>query len=71
LLLRGGAREITVPVRVARLESGAFRFSGEFDVRQTDFGIQPESIAGVVKVADPVTIRFDVIARAPDVQGAR
>jgi hypothetical protein len=60
-----------VPVRVARLESGGFRFSGEFAVRQIDFGIQPESIAGVVKVADPVTIRFDVIARAPDAHGAR
>jgi len=69
--MHGRAREIEIPVRVARLPSSVFRFSGEFDVRQTDFGIQPESIAGVVKVADPVTIQFDVIARAPDAHGAR
>jgi polyisoprenoid-binding protein YceI len=69
--MHGRAREIEIPVRVARLESGAFRFSGEFQLRQTEFGIQPESIAGVVKVADPVTIRFDVVARPSDARGAR
>ena len=62
LTLRGTARKLRFPVEVSRQEGGV-RFTGEVTVKQTDFGIQPESVAGVVKVADPVSIRFQVTTR--------
>lgn len=57
LTIKGRTRTVRFPVAVARSGSGT-TFSGSFTVRQTAFGIEPESIAGVVKVADPVEIRF-------------
>jgi polyisoprenoid-binding protein YceI len=59
LTIRGETRPVRFPVKVERSGSGAV-FSGAFTVKHTDFGIEPESIAGVVKVADPVEIRFRV-----------
>jgi polyisoprenoid-binding protein YceI len=63
LALRGRAREVAVPLRVEPLGAGAYRFRGELEVRQTEYGITPESVAGVVRVADPVAIRIDVVAQ--------
>jgi polyisoprenoid-binding protein YceI len=60
--LRGREEPVTVDLAVRR-NGSEYRFSGEFQIRQTAHGIQPESIAGVVKVADPVAIRIDVVAR--------
>jgi polyisoprenoid-binding protein YceI len=60
--LRGREEPVTVDLAVRR-DGSEYRFSGEFQIRQTAHGIQPESIAGVVKVADPVAIRIDVVAR--------
>jgi len=65
LMLHGHSGRVDVPVHTQRLETGATRFSGELTVRQSNYGIEPESIAGVVKVADPVTIRFDIVT-VPD-----
>jgi polyisoprenoid-binding protein YceI len=59
LTIKGKTRPVRFPVKVERSGSGAV-FSGAFTVKHTDFGIEPESIAGVVKVADPVEIRFRV-----------
>lgn len=59
LTVKGRTRTVRFPVQVERSGSGA-TFSGSFTVAQSDFGIEPESIAGVVKVADPVEIRFRV-----------
>lgn len=59
LTIKGETRPVRFPVTVERSGSGAV-FSGAFTVNQTDYGIEPESIAGVVKVADPVEIRFRV-----------
>lgn len=59
LTVKGETHPVRFPVQVERSGSGAV-FSGAFTVNHTDFGIEPESIAGVVKVADPVEIRFRV-----------
>lgn len=65
LTLRGRSRTVRFPVTVEPGRGGAATyFSGSFTVRQTDFGIEPESIAGVVKVADPVEVRFRVAVRS-------
>jgi polyisoprenoid-binding protein YceI len=60
--LHGVTRELELPVRVDALDDRALRFSGEMRVRQRDFGIEPESIAGVVKVKDEVDLHFDLVA---------
>jgi hypothetical protein len=54
----------------------SIRATGTFDVKQTDFGIEPYSggPGGTVKVADRVTLCFDLIGRAggsTDGQAAR
>ncbi|MFO1406148.1 MAG: YceI family protein [Steroidobacteraceae bacterium] len=60
--LRGVTRRIDVPLEVSRSE-GAVSASGEFRIRQSDFGITPFSVAGgAIQVADEVTLSFSVVA---------
>jgi polyisoprenoid-binding protein YceI len=63
LALHGQTRPVTTVVRVARPDSASSRFTGEVTIKQTDYGVKPESVAGVVDVADAVVIRFEVTAR--------
>lgn len=65
LALRGRTSEHTVPVAIERGAGGVYRFRGQLSISQRAHGIEPESVAGVVKVTDAVEIRFDVHARAP------
>ena len=65
LTLRGITRAVTVPIRRAGTDARP-EFSGVLTVRQTDYGITPESKAGVVKVADPVDLHFLLVAVATD-----
>jgi polyisoprenoid-binding protein YceI len=60
--LKDMRREMDVPVAL-HVEGGTIRANGAFQVRQTDFGIAPFSVAGgAVQVADVVDVRFDVTA---------
>jgi polyisoprenoid-binding protein YceI len=60
-LMRGRTHPLTVAMRYAESGNGRFGFSGQFTIRQTDFGIQPESAGlGTVKVKNEVQIRFQV-----------
>ena len=63
LTIRGKTQPVSVPVAFTQLDTGSFRFSGTFTARQTNYGIQPESLAGVVKIKDKVSIRFEINAR--------
>jgi polyisoprenoid-binding protein YceI len=65
LTIRGVARPVrfTVALTLPDRDEDALRLTGGIRVRQTDYGIRPESVAGVVRVADPVDIRFDLLAR--------
>jgi polyisoprenoid-binding protein YceI len=65
LTIRGRTNEVAVPLRVARA-GDAYRFTGGFRIRLTGYGIRPESVAGVVKVADEVEILLDLVARSSD-----
>lgn len=65
LTIRGETRAVTVPVEVEALRDGRVRFTGTFTIEQTAFGIEPESVAGVVNVADPVEVRFRLVVSAP------
>jgi len=61
LTLHGQTKSITVPVR-AQLDARSLTASGTFSVKQTDFGIKPISVGGVVNVKDALSIHFTVIA---------
>jgi hypothetical protein len=63
LTLHGVTRELEAPVAIEADGEGRLLLSGELRIRQRDFGIEPESIAGVVKVADPVVVRFRIAVR--------
>jgi hypothetical protein len=62
LALRGVMREFELPVRVEKLDDGAVRLTGELQVPQRDFGIEPESVAHVVNVSNDVDLRFRLVA---------
>ena len=53
LTIRGVTRTVSVPI----VQKGAL-FSAEFKVKLTDFGIEPESISGLVTVKDTIEVRL-------------
>lgn len=60
--LKDMRRDMDVPVEL-HVEGGTVGATGAFQVRQTDFGITPFSVAGgAVQVADVVDVRFDITA---------
>ena len=62
LTLHGMTRPLTVPVKV-RLAADRLVAEGKVIVRQSDFGIQPVTVAGgTVKVKDQLDIAFKVMA---------
>lgn len=61
LTIRGVTRDVVFPIELTD-DAGGVRVDGTVEVRQSDFGIQPESVAGVVRVADPVDIHFSLLA---------
>jgi polyisoprenoid-binding protein YceI len=61
LTLHNVSRAITVPV-VARIEGQTLSVTGRFPVKQTDYGIQPVSVGGVVSVKDTVNVSFTIVA---------
>jgi polyisoprenoid-binding protein YceI len=62
LTLRDLTRSITVPVQ-ARLEGQTLIATGRFALKQTDYGIKPVSVGGVVSVKDTVNISFEIVGR--------
>ena len=63
LTLCGGARPCEIQARVLASED-LLRASGEFSLRQSDFGLEPPvALGGAIKVKDEVRISFEVVAR--------
>ena len=62
LTLRDVTRSITVPV-TARLEGQSLIATGRVALKQTDYGITPVSVGGVVSVKDTVNISFEIVGR--------
>jgi len=62
LTIRDTTRPITAPV-VIKVDGAMLAASGKFSIKQTDFGIKPISVGGVVKVKDELTITFNIAAR--------
>ena len=60
------ASSLELPLSVS-LEGDELRARGQARLRQTAFGIQPISVAGLVKVKDELLVEFDLVARrAPE-----
>jgi polyisoprenoid-binding protein YceI len=62
LTIRGTTRPVTAPVAV-KIDGSTLTAAGKFTIKQTDFGIKPISVGGVVKVKDELTINFTIAAR--------
>jgi polyisoprenoid-binding protein YceI len=62
LTLHGVTRSISVPVTV-RLEADRITATGRFPLKQTDYGIKPISVGGVVSVKDALDITFTIVGR--------
>jgi len=62
LTIRDRSQPVTTTVHVQRTGS-SLTATGRFAIRQTAFGIQPISIAGVVKVEDELKIAFSIAAK--------
>jgi polyisoprenoid-binding protein YceI len=62
LTLHGVTRPVSVPVRV-ELTGAALTAQGRLPIKQTDFGIKPVSVAGVVSVKDTLDVSFSIAAR--------
>ena len=62
--IKDQTREIRLPVTLTETES-ALAIQGSFEIRQSDFGITPLSLAmGALTVQDTVKIKFRLVARA-------
>jgi polyisoprenoid-binding protein YceI len=62
LTIRDRMHPIELPIIVQRNTDGRWWLSGRVSIRQSEFGIRPESIARVVKVADVVDLHVGLWA---------
>jgi len=65
LTLRGRSFPVEVPLEVAR-DAAGIEARGEVALKLRDVGIEPPSVAGVVKVANGFKLEFEIRARAKD-----
>ena len=63
LTIRDKSQPVTATVHVQKT-SASLTATGRFTIKQTAFGIQPVSVAGVVAVKDELQIAFSITARA-------
>jgi polyisoprenoid-binding protein YceI len=62
LTLHNVTRSISVPV-TARMEGNTLTATGRFPVKQSEYGIKPISVGGVVSVKDTVNVSFTIVGR--------
>jgi YceI-like protein len=63
ITLHGVTRDVQAPLRIA-VRTGEISASGSLTIAQSDFGIEPLSIAGgAIQVQDRVDLRFDIRAQ--------
>lgn len=61
LTIRNQTRDVELPIIMQRRAGESWWLTGTLFIRQTQFGIRPESIAGVVKVADVVDLHVGLL----------
>ena len=71
MTIHGVTQPVTAPVSVT-LDGGTLTATGTFTIKQSDYGIRPISVVGVVNVKDTLTMTFTIIAkeRAAALSGA-
>lgn len=63
MTIKAQSRDIHVPVFMNE-QGQSLRIRGEFDIKQSDFGIKPYSVAlGALQVQDTVRIKFNLVAK--------
>jgi polyisoprenoid-binding protein YceI len=62
LTIRGTTQAVTAPVAV-KVAGDRLTATGKFVVKQTDYGITPISVGGLVKVKNELNITFTIVAR--------
>jgi polyisoprenoid-binding protein YceI len=65
LELKGERHTVEIPVEVRR-RGADFVATGEAKLRLRDLGVEPPSVAGVVKVSNDFRVTFEVRARRTD-----
>ena len=64
LRIKDQTRQIAMPVTL-QSANGSLRVKGEFEMKQSDFGITPLSVAlGALLVLDTIKIKFELVAKA-------
>jgi polyisoprenoid-binding protein YceI len=63
--LHGTTKPLTFPAS-AELKADRLTAHGQFQIKQSDYGIKPVSVAGVVKVKDELGISYTVVAHPHD-----
>jgi polyisoprenoid-binding protein YceI len=63
--LHGTTKSLTFPAS-AELRTDRLTAHGQFQIKQSDYGIKPVSVAGVVKVKDELAISYTVVAHPHD-----
>jgi polyisoprenoid-binding protein YceI len=61
--IRGQTRSVSAPARFEQRADNSLFFTADLRVKQSDFGIKPESVGGVVNVKDEVEIRLRFLTR--------
>jgi polyisoprenoid-binding protein YceI len=62
IAVKGQAREVSVPVKLSE-QGRQLKVSGEFEIKQSDFGIKPFSVAlGALQVQDTLRVKFELVA---------
>jgi polyisoprenoid-binding protein YceI len=63
ITIKDASREVAVPVNIVT-SAGRLTATGQFDIKQTDFGIKPFSIGlGALEVVDQLTVKFNIVAQ--------
>lgn len=62
LTIHGRTQAVTAPVSV-KVDGDRLTAIGRFTIKQTDYGITPVSVGGVVKVRNELNITFTIAAR--------
>jgi polyisoprenoid-binding protein YceI len=62
ITIKDQKNELTVPVQLS-INERSMRITGQLQIKQTDFGITPYSVAmGALQVQDQLTIKFELVA---------
>jgi polyisoprenoid-binding protein YceI len=69
LTLHGATRAVELPLEVT-VEAETLTTTGRFALSQTDYGMKPVSVAGVVNVKNEVAIEFRIVARPQTAEGS-